>query len=169
MANIRKRWGIIKSYIGWEDYLGFVILLIGVLGFFNGPIPYIPGLTDAYHKINGELLGIGITVLIIDNANDAIKRREEKKWLILQMGNPDNAVAIEAVRQLRTRGWLFDGALHGANLSDATLIMADLINADLRVANLSNANLWGAEVKPEQLERANSIENATMPDGTKHE
>jgi hypothetical protein len=102
---IKYRWELIKSFVGWEDYLGFAILVIGILGFIIDNIPYI-------NELRAELVGIGITVLIIDNANEAIKRREEKKRLILQMGSPDNAFAIEAVRQIRARGWILDGALH---------------------------------------------------------
>ena len=76
MAQLKQRWKLIKSYIGWEDYLGFAIFLIGVLGFIIYPLPVI-------HEMRSELVGIGITVLIIDNANEAIKRREEKKRLIV--------------------------------------------------------------------------------------
>ena len=141
---------IFKSYIGWEDYLGGAILLLGVLGLINGPIPHIPWLTNAYQRISPELIGIGITVLIIDNANEAIKRREEKKRLILQMGSPDNAFAIESARQLRERKWLYDGSLHGANLEDA-----DLRKADLRKANLEDAKVMGADLRGAILEDAN--------------
>lgn len=72
--TINYRWSLIKSYIGWVDYLGFAIFLLGVLVFINGPIPFIPDLTNAYHRIGGVLIGIGITVLIIDIAIEAIKR-----------------------------------------------------------------------------------------------
>ena len=82
---INYKWRRLKSYIGWEDYLGFAIFLIGVLGYFVLPIPFFPGLTMVYTEIREELIGIGIVVLIIDNANESIKRREEKKRLILQM------------------------------------------------------------------------------------
>ena len=151
---IPSRWERIKSYIGWEDYLGVTILLIGVLGLINGPIPYVPGLTDAYHRISTEMLGIGITVLIIDNANEAIKRREEKKRLILQMGSPDNAFAIEAVRQIRTRGWMSDGTLHQADLGRANLKEAILSVADLRGADLGGADLSGAKLERAKMRGA---------------
>lgn len=159
MSQTKRRLNIIKSYIGWEDYLGFAILFVGILGFISGPIPYITGWTTAYYSIRAELIGIGVTVLIIDNANEAVKRREEKKRLILQMGSPDNAFAVEAVRQLTERGWLIDGSLNGArlmkaDLNDANLFRAELINADLRLAKLQKANLWLANLYETMLGNA---------------
>ncbi len=156
-SQLRRRWGLIKSYIGWEDYLGFAILLFGVLGLFNGPIPFIPGLTNAYRRITPELIGIGITVLIIDNANEAIKRREEKKRLILQMGSPDNAFAREAVRQMRARGWLTDGSLQGASFTGTNLKKANLVYANLREVSLWGANLKGAFLMNAELQGADLI------------
>jgi uncharacterized protein YjbI with pentapeptide repeats len=61
-----------------------------------------------------------------------------------------------------------------ANLDRADLTRTDLGGADLRgailkEANLKEANLAGANVTDEQLAQAKSLEDATMPDGTKHE
>ena len=142
---IKYRWEIIKSYVGWEDVLGGAILAIGIGGFIFDTNPYI-------NELRAELVGIGIAVLIIDNANEAIKRREEKKRLVLQMGSPDNAFAIEAVRQMRARQWMFDGTLHHAdlgraNLNEAILSIADMRGADLGGADLSGALLTGANLK----------------------
>ena len=57
--------------------------------------------------IRSDLISIGIVVFIIDNVNEMYRRRAEKERLILQMGSPDHGFAIEAVRQLSVRGWLF--------------------------------------------------------------
>jgi uncharacterized protein YjbI with pentapeptide repeats len=55
------------------------------------------------------------------------------------------------------------------DLSGADLSGADLSGADLRDAVLIDANLSGAVgVSKEQLGQANSLEGATMPDGSKH-
>lgn len=61
-----------------------------------------------------------------------------------------------------------------ADLSDADLTCANLSDADLTGTNLSGANLFianlsSAKVTNEQLEKAKSLKNATMPDGTKHD
>jgi hypothetical protein len=73
--------------------------------------------------------------------------------------------------------------LCGANLSNAFLTRANLIRADLsqaklqqaylRGANLSDANLRqadleGASVMPQQLAQARRLDNAILPNGTKH-
>ena len=172
-----RPWKIIKRYrdkirrwwsenIGWEDYLGGFLLVIGILGFFPGSIPYIPYLTDFYHAIWPELIGIGLAVLIIDNANESIKRREEKLRLSFQMGSPNHDFAIEAVRQLSLRGWLYDGSLRWydlrkAHLSEANLRKADLSGVNLWEADLSWANLEYAQLSGADLSRAN-LRKATL-------
>ena len=55
------------------------------------------------------------------------------------------------------------GDLVGANLRGAKLL-----GADLREADLSQADLSGTEITESELEKAKSLEGATMPDGTKH-
>jgi len=61
--------------------------------------------------------------------------------------------------------------LHEANLSGADLTGADLsrsylFGANLAGANLSWANLRYAKIMKEQLEKAESLKGATMPDGS---
>lgn len=68
--------------------------------------------------------------------------------------------------------------LDGANLSGANLSQADLSQAGLYKANLdsslldgadlSMASLEGASVTQNQLNKAKSLQGATMPDGSKH-
>ena len=80
-------------------------------------------------------------------------------------------------------GAILNGAdLNGADLSNANLDGADLSRADLSRANLSGANLRGAKlygdvygadlgkakVTEEQLKKAKSLKDTTMPDGSKH-
>ena len=59
--------------------------------------------------------------------------------------------------------------LSEADLSEARLVEADLSNADLSGADLSGAFLHKATIADEQLAEASSLENATMPDGSKHD
>ena len=73
--------------------------------------------------------------------------------------------------------------LNGADLSNANLTAVDLHEADLRrvnlkgaildwanlnLANLRKTNLSGAEVTTEQLNKAQTLQGATMPDGSIH-
>jgi uncharacterized protein YjbI with pentapeptide repeats len=60
--------------------------------------------------------------------------------------------------------------LSGANLSGADLSDADLSDADLSDADFSDADLSGAKgVTEKQLELAQSLKNATMPNRQKYE
>lgn len=56
----------------------------------------------------------------------------------------------------------------GANLRNANLSGANLKGANLSSAYLSGANLEGANVTDEQLAECESLEGATLSDGTKH-
>ncbi len=104
-------------------------------------------LQDFYANLSTELFSVAVTILIVNKLYENQATEEEKKRLILQMGSPDNAFAIEAVRQLCARKWLQNGFLQGANLEGANLEGADLTNADLKDANLLNAILKSATLE----------------------
>lgn len=162
MTLLKSIW----NYMGWDDIFAILFFGLGILGFADWII-FIPG-GDMVVDLRAEFIGIGITVFIIGNAtearNRAANREAERKRLILQMGSPDNTIAIEAVRQLRSKGWIEDGSLSGvylsrANLSGADLSKADLSGADLydiklNEANLEEADLSGAEMQWSNLKRA---------------
>jgi hypothetical protein len=160
--NLHNRWTISKL-------LGLACLLLGLAGLVKGRILYlpIPGLAEFHQSISPTLFGAGIAVFLISWAIEqlaTLATQEEKNRLILQMGSPDNAFAVEAVRMLSARKWLFDGTLAGAslvrtnligaNLTGANLREADLLAANLRAAKLMGANLSGANLKSADLSGA---------------
>lgn len=162
MANRIEKWlKNVWSYVGWDDYLALSLMLIGLLGYFDGPIPYMPKLDEIYIDNRSELIGMGFGVLIIANAGEVVSRWQEKKRLILQMGSPDNAFAREAVRQLRSKNCLTDGSLKGADLSEADLTNAYLVKVNLIKANLSAATLRGADLRCADLSGADLL-NANL-------
>jgi len=59
---------------------------------------------------------------------------------------------------IKSRAYLSDADLSGADLSDANLIGADLIDANLRGANLSRADLIDANLSGADLSGANLID-----------
>lgn len=77
----------------------------------------------------------------------------------------ENKSTLEAIEELRVRGWLIDGCLNGQALCQAQLQNADLMGADLRnvdfhqavldQADLSKAKLNGAKLNRASLWRAN--------------
>lgn len=139
---------------------------------------------DFEHGISTELIGafistllLGMVVLIFQQYS-AIQN--QKAQLILQLGSPDNSVAIEAVRQLRQQGygesWIEDGTLKGIVLWDADLRETALEGADLRQASLVRTVLWRVDLRYANLREADlrfadlrraSLVGATLPDGTK--
>jgi uncharacterized protein YjbI with pentapeptide repeats len=149
-----------ERIIEWPDLLGALLMVVGLVGYIDGPFPYHPFWTHLYQEVRSDLVGMGLAVLIIDNANQMIATRQEKRRLILQMGSPDHAFAVEAARQLNQRGWMQDGTLRGAFLDEANLegifmSGANLQNARLVDANLQGAYLWGANLQNANLVGAN--------------
>jgi len=70
-------------------------------------------------------------------------------------------------------GNLHKAGLIGADLRDSEFLGTNLSGADLTGADLTNAsliavNLTGAIVTDEQLDKAKSLQDAIMPDGSKH-
>jgi len=71
-------------------------------------------------------------------------------------------------RAILSRAILSGANLSGANLYGAILDGATLDGATLDGATLDGANLRGATVTPEQLDKAWSLKDTTMSDGSKH-
>src|SRR3990172_5511276 len=120
-----------KRFVRWWTFakiLGFLSLTVGLIGAIEGPIPYppIPGLGEFHRKISPELVGIGLAVLIIDAANERRAVQQLKAQLIREMGSNDNGIALRAVKELDAHGWLLDGSLRGADLTEANLQNARL-------------------------------------------
>lgn len=96
-------------------------------------------------------IGFGIILLVFQQYQSIAT---DKADLILQMGSPNNAFAVEAMRVAGQKGWLFDGTLQGADLIGANLEGVDLIGAHLEGANLFEINLQGADIAEVKLRGA---------------
>lgn len=85
--------------------------------------------------------------------------------LIRKLSSSQNKRVLEAVEELRVRGWLCDGSLAGVPLCHVHMENADLLGADLhnvdfhqahfQWADLSQANLRGARLTRANLQGAN--------------
>lgn len=144
---------------------------------------------DLRHEFTGALILTGLLFLLVTIPGEKRAEYQLKKQLIRNMGSGDNGIALQAVDELRDRGWLFDDSLilaplinanlQGANLVDANLMGAMLMNANLDDAYLVCANLemaWmdrtklrGANLRGANLTAANlggeMDETTTLPDG----
>ncbi len=91
-----------------------------------------------------------------------------KLELINKVRSTDNRTALQAIEEMRIRGWLTDGALRGITLNRAQFQGADLIEADLsfidfhqaemEFVDLRNANLNGTKLTRANLIGANLSE-----------
>lgn len=158
----RVRQRLLWFFASGTRKLALFLLAIGLPGVIPGPLGDVfpSGLVRFHTAISAELVGMALAVLLIDTANELRSGREQKEALILQMGSPDNGFAVEAIRQLRVRGWLTDGSLEGADLIEANLHEAKLREANLQCAlvfraNLQEANLIGANLRGAWLREAN--------------
>lgn len=80
--------------------------------------------------------------------------------LINKLRNPENRRALQAVEELRVRGWLGDGSLRGialcqAQLQGADLMKANLSSVDFHQAHLEYSDLSMADLRGTKLTRAN--------------
>lgn len=109
-----------------------------------------------------------------EDAAKELAIKQEKERLILQVGSPENTLAVEAARILKARGWGFkeDTTLHKADLGRANLQGALLLGANLQGANLWDANLRAADMRWANLQGvslsgASFDEETTLPDRSK--
>jgi len=158
----------------------FVVAVMGYLNLHRNWLGPFPLVADFYANISTELASVALTVLVIDALNERRAIQQEKEFLMLQMSSPTNAIAREAVRVLRVRGWLIDGTLKRANLLRANLRKAFLEKADLREAFLLKADLSGAylqwanlkgtrELELTQLVQVAYLRGATLQDGSRYD
>jgi hypothetical protein len=140
------------------------IAIVGQLnqhyGFDEGPaIRAI--VADDYANAAAEVASVAVAVLVMDSLNERRAEQQLKAQLIRELGSTDNRIALRAVRELRTRGWLRDGSLRGASLYKANLAGAMLHETDLQRAKLAKANLAGAFLVDADLQWA-KLEGANL-------
>lgn len=143
-------------------------LLLTLLSWFG--IRFNASQSTFQKEISIEMLGAVITTLflgvlvLIFQQYQAIQGH--KAELVLQMDSPDNGFAVEAARQLRAIGWLYDGTLQNAGLVSTNLQGAILSNANFQGANMEAANLQATSLIMANLQDVNlsvaNLENAIL-------
>lgn len=83
--------------------------------------------------------------------------------LIRKLRSPENRRILEAIEELRARGWLSDGSLAGIALCHVHMQGADLLGADLHDVDFHQANLQGADLSRADLTRA-KLSRASLQD-----
>ena len=145
-----QRWQAVQEI--WRTNQWLYVLTGFVAGVAVGPllnlIQTVPG--EISGNLIAELVGIGFTVLFIDRLyqrRERLRRQNEtRERLIHEMGSPDNPTAVNAVRRLRTMGYLQNGTLRGMRMLYTNLEQANLFRADCREMNMANGNLHKANM-----------------------
>jgi uncharacterized protein YjbI with pentapeptide repeats len=80
--------------------------------------------------------------------------------IIHKLRSMDNKRVLQAIEELRVRGWLEDGSLANVplchvHMQGADLLSAKLVNIDFHQADLSGADLRNADLTNSKLNRSN--------------
>lgn len=159
--SIRCSWGELQSMaIFWLFIIALVIQ--GILLLETGRINWV-SLAD---NLAVGLIQAAITFYIFDRVVEQRDTERDKERLLREMGGPDNAFALRAVRELRAKGWLTDKSIRAvdfanANLTQAQMNDATLLNVNLYGANLAKVNLRQSDLRASDLWNAN-LENADL-------
>lgn len=156
-----------RVFVAFLLLLGaFLIYIVGYQANHNTQVMLSVVLNDFYVNLSSELVGIMITVLLIDTFSAIRQTRQEKESLALQMASPNNMFALEAIRILKSKGWHRDGTLWHRNLHYANLAHADLVEVEFRQSILRGANLSDTDCSATHFGHCNlyavDFENANL-------
>lgn len=151
----------LKAWWNLPRLIGLAAALLGLAHYLPLPALPRPRLLRLHADVAPELIGIGITLILIDWAVARRQREELKAQLIRHMGSAIRDVAVPAARELAHHGWLYDGSLKWAILLEADLSGAQLEGANLSGASLYRANLSGADLLDAEL-NGTTLVNANL-------
>jgi hypothetical protein len=159
---VQKKRNSLQRVYTWTAAL----LIVALVAFF-GLYAYaaissgIVSLPEYIVSLSAEYVGIILTVLLVQQLVSYRDRRQYRQRLTRHARSRENALAIQAVRELAAEGWLFDGSLKGCTLSGANLENAELKGARLPGVDLSGANLHNADLRSADL-RASELAGADL-------
>lgn len=153
MQEIRT---IHRQYAGFYRVFGGVMLVVvGVIigaTLFSGEQPLFEDITGYFTNLYTEGVSVALTVLVVDffarKREEQRRQQETQQRLTREAGSLDNATAINALREIKDRGWLNGGLslLAGMTLRDARLTNADLSEANLQNTTFLRTDLTGANL-----------------------
>lgn len=128
----------------------FVATVLLVAGFLD---LFVLGGQTIYHSFTTEMIGVAVTVLVLEELDRLRSKQEFKQQTFRQIRHSSNPFAVEALETARAMGWM-DEIIH----PDTDLKNANLAGADLRHASLQRAKFWEANLVGTDLRGANLIE-----------
>jgi hypothetical protein len=164
MKIVKRWWGraVWRWEEGWNWLMVGALIMLEVLAFVMIRIG-----GELMLNCGSEILGIIVTVVVIDWVYHLRGEKALKERLIREMGSRHNSIALKAVIELSVHGWLEDGSLRSsqfyeADLSDAYLFGVDFEGAGFHTVNFSNANLRHANFKNASFEGKIRFDNAIL-------
>lgn len=112
-------------------------------------------LANKFYNLKEVVYIVGSVAEASTILNERSEKQKRKQLLIEAMGSRDNQIALRAAEQLKIHETLFNGEMHGVNLSQANLRGASLSLVDLQQAQLPQANLHRANLYQANLYQAN--------------
>lgn len=113
-------------------------------------------------NLGTEILGgVGLFLLI----DIFITKPDDKIKLITQLENEDKNLVKQTINELRRRGWLSDGSLHGYFLQNANFEGISLKHANVKGLGLYKCNLTNTRLEDDALFKMKELRLTTLPDG----
>ncbi len=148
MLNKTKKLANVELISHLLGVLAICLVIVNISLQLFSPNTFIANFSkDYFGNIATELIGIWITVQIIDRLNQKHNKDSLKSSLISQMSSEYNILASDAVRRLRHEGWI-------GELQDILLAYANLEGVDLSYVNLKSARLVHSNFKSVNIPQA---------------
>jgi len=142
--------------------IGVSLLFVGIIYILGRLFLSLQGMDEGLFT---ELVGILLTVLLIDGLRNIGADIEIRKSLIRRAASTSNETAKAAIDELRKTGLIDRGVLRAVDLSGAVLTRAVLTNIDFANSNLSTADFTCSNFNHSNLTKAifsNSMFNETI-------
>lgn len=115
-----------------------------------------------FNQMLPDFISISIAVIVIDELVGYRNALQEKQRLVRQMASHSNDFALDALRQIREKGWHNSGLLNGQYFFRANLYKADFYQAQLMHGWFFEANLEEADFEEANLQAANLEQTKAM-------
>lgn len=132
--------------------IGISLIFVAIIYFTERLFCSLQGMDEGLFT---ELVGILLTVLLIDGLRNIDSDIETRKSLIRRASSTSNETAKAAIDELRKTGLIDRGVLRGVNLSGAFLENAVLTEIDFTKGNLSEADFSQANFSRSKLVNVN--------------
>jgi hypothetical protein len=171
-VDVRMWWGNVRRW--WRDKIvgKWNWPMLGAIIFFEiVAIVMVRIGGELLLNLGSELLGIIITVVVIDWIYHGQEEKALKERLIRQLKSRDNADACQAANELQAHGWLGDKRLSGEVYRETDLSYADLRGANFERSLLvdvifDNSNLMGARFNKAVLVGKITFDQANLSGAT---